>query len=54
MATLVAAYLIGWAAVSAYVCWLSAQNGRLAKRPDEIEAILGDAENHNRDRANAA
>ena len=40
MAAMIAAYLIGWATVSAYVAWLSLENRRLARRLDELEALL--------------
>ncbi len=37
MGTLIAAYLIAWTAVTAYVGWLAVQNARLAHRLGELE-----------------
>lgn len=36
---LLATYAVAWAAVSAYVLWLVAANGRLARRLDRLEAL---------------
>jgi CcmD family protein len=40
MESVIAAYLIAWAAVSGYVGWLAVQNGRLARRLDELEKLI--------------
>jgi hypothetical protein len=40
MGSLVAAYLVGWLAVAAYVGWLSLQNAQAARRLEEIETLL--------------
>jgi hypothetical protein len=37
MGTLITAYLLAWAAVTAYVAWLAIQNHRLAHRLDELQ-----------------
>jgi len=37
METLLAAYAIAWAVVSAYVLWLAAGNVRLARRLERLE-----------------
>lgn len=42
MGTLVAAYLLAWSAVTAYVAWLAVQNHRLAHRLDELETTVSD------------
>ncbi len=41
METLLAAYAVAWAAVSAYVLWLAAGNSRLARRLEWLETLLG-------------
>jgi len=38
METLLATYAVAWAVVSAYVAWLAARNGRLARRLERLEA----------------
>jgi CcmD family protein len=40
METLLAAYAVAWAAVSAYVLWLAAGNVRLARRLERLETLL--------------
>jgi CcmD family protein len=40
MGSLIAAYLVGWLAVAAYVGWLGAQNARASRRLEEIETLL--------------
>jgi len=40
MGTLLVAYLLGWAAVSAYLGWLSVQNARLVSRQNELKEML--------------
>jgi hypothetical protein len=40
MGSLVLAYVGGWLAVAGYVGWLAAQNARLGRRADEIEASI--------------
>jgi CcmD family protein len=40
MDTLLATYAVAWATVSAYVLWLAAVNGRLARRLDRLETLL--------------
>jgi hypothetical protein len=40
MGTLLAVYAIASAAVSAYVRWLAAGNGRLARRVKRLETLL--------------
>ena len=42
MGTLLAAYAVAWAAVTAYVSWLAISNGRLARRVEGLEARLGE------------
>jgi hypothetical protein len=37
MSTLITAYLLAWATVTAYVAWLAIQNHRLADRLDELQ-----------------
>lgn len=39
METLLAAYAIAWAAVTAYVVWLAVGNGRLARRLERLETL---------------
>lgn len=41
MGTLLATYAVAWAAVTTYVSWLAAANGRLARRVESLEARLG-------------
>jgi hypothetical protein len=40
MGTLLIAYLLGWAAASAYLGWLALQNARLVSRQDELKKML--------------
>jgi hypothetical protein len=40
MGSLIAAYVGGWLAVAGYTAWLGIQNGRLARRLDELEALI--------------
>ena len=40
MGTLLAVYAIALAAVSAYVWWLAAGNGRLARRVKRLDTLL--------------
>ena len=42
METLLATYAVAWAAVTAYVSWLAAANGRLARRVERLETLLGE------------
>jgi len=44
METLLAAYAVAWAAVSAYVLWLAAKNVQLFRRIERLETHL--AERH--------
>lgn len=41
MDTLLAAYAIAWAVVTAYVGWLASGNSRLARRLERLEALRG-------------
>jgi CcmD family protein len=45
MGTLILAYLVGWVAVSAYIAWLAVENGRLARRLEELEALARQRDN---------
>ena len=40
MVTMAIAYLLGWAATSAYVGWLALQNARLAARQNDLRIML--------------
>jgi hypothetical protein len=40
MDSLIAAYVGGWLAVSAYVGWLGVENARAARRLDELKGLL--------------
>lgn len=40
MGTLVAAYAVAWAVVSAYVTTMTVRHRRLSRRLDELEALL--------------
>jgi hypothetical protein len=40
MGSLLVAYVGGWLAISAYVGWISRQNAKLARRMEELEALL--------------
>jgi len=40
MGTMVVAYLVCWAATSAYVGWMAVQNARLAERQRALQKIL--------------
>jgi len=51
MGTLIAAYLIGWAAVSAYVGRLAVLSRRLTRRLDELQTCV--REQNKRSLANA-
>jgi CcmD family protein len=42
MNTLLAAYAVAWALVSAYMLWLAAGNGRLTRRLERLETLLGE------------
>lgn len=39
MGSLVAAYVLGWIAVSLYATWLGVQNWRLSRRLEQLEAL---------------
>jgi CcmD family protein len=54
MGALIAAYLAGWVAVSAYVSWLAVQNGRLARRLEELQGQLDEADHADSVRRKAA
>jgi hypothetical protein len=43
MQTLLGAYAVAWAMVSAYVLWLAIGNARLARRLDRLESLLTQA-----------
>lgn len=45
MESLVIAYLLAWAATSAYIGWLVAQNARLLSRQNELQKRLTENEN---------
>jgi CcmD family protein len=54
METLLAAYAIAWVVVSAYVLWLAAANGRLARRLERLETLLGEQQTNETPRAKVA
>ncbi len=54
METLVVAYLLGWAATSAYVGWLAVQNARLAGRQKQLRKIWEERESANQFYSKAA
>jgi CcmD family protein len=41
METLIATYIVAWAAVSGYVVWLTVANARLARRLERLEVHIG-------------
>ena len=42
METLLVTYAVAWAAVSAYAAWLAIGNGRLTRRLERLEALIGE------------
>ena len=54
METLLATYAVAWAVVSAYVLWLAAGNGRLARRLERLETLLGKQQTNETPRAKVA
>lgn len=40
MGSLVAACLIGWGGVAAYLCWMGIQNAMLARRFRELKELV--------------
>ena len=40
MESLVAAYLVAWAATAAYLGWLTVQNAQLVRRQQELQRLL--------------
>jgi CcmD family protein len=54
METLLAAYAVAWALVSAYVLWLAAGNVRLARRLERLETLLAKPQIHDTPRAKVA
>lgn len=42
METLVVGYLVAWAATTLYLGWLAAQNTKLARRQQELTALLNE------------
>jgi hypothetical protein len=54
MGSLLIAYVGGWLAIAAYVGWMSRQNAVLARRLDELEAVLQERSGQERTRSEAA
>ena len=54
METLLAAYAVAWAVVSAYVVWLAAANSRLARRLERLETLLSKQQTDETPRAKVA
>lgn len=54
MEILLATYAVAWVVVSGYVTWLAVGNGRLARRLDRLETLVGDSRDESTPRANAA
>jgi CcmD family protein len=54
METLLAAYAVAWAVVSAYVVWLAAGNVQLARRLERLETLLGKQQTNETPRAKVA
>jgi CcmD family protein len=54
METLLATYAIAWTAVTAYVLWLAAANGRLARRLERLETLLAKQQTNQTPRAKVA
>lgn len=54
METMLATYAVAWAAVGLYVAWLARQNGRLARRMEQLEHAAGEERDPVETRANAA
>jgi CcmD family protein len=54
METLLAAYAIAWAVMSAYVLWLAAANVRLAQRLERLETLFGKQQINDTPRARVA
>ena len=54
METLLAAYAVAWAMVSAYVMWLSVGNGRLARRLERLEPLVSQQQVDKTSRAKVA
>ena len=54
METLLAAYAVAWAVVSAYVLWLAVGNSRLARRLERLETLLRERQTNETPRAKVA
>jgi CcmD family protein len=54
MESLLIAYGGAWLAIAAYVGWTARQNARLARRLDELEALLQERHDGERVRSRAA
>lgn len=54
METLLAAYAVAWAVVSAYMLWLAVGNGRLTRRLERLETLLSKQQTNETPRANVA
>lgn len=42
METLLVTYAVAWAAVSAFTAWLAIGNGRLTRRLERLETLIGE------------
>lgn len=54
MSSLLIAYLLAWAATSAFLGWLALQNKRLVSRQEELRRMLAKNDNANSFYADAA
>jgi hypothetical protein len=54
METMVCAYVLAWAVVTAYLTCLAVQNGRLGRRLDELERVAQRRIGENRHSSTAA
>lgn len=54
MGTLVIAYLLGGAAISAYLGWLVVQNAHLVRRQQELKKMLAERDQTNNYHSTAA
>lgn len=54
METLLATFAVAWAAVSIYAAWLAVENGRLARRLEQLEDVVREQQGTTVSRAKVA